>query len=305
MRMLARLSLLVSVCALLAPAAALAGRDHGSTVSREFAGVKRIELKTVCGDCVVKKGPAAKVTIEIMNDLEPSGAVDFEFDQDGDLLEMRERIEADHSNGHIVWTLSVPDDLEIEFSSASGDFRVSGIDGRFDGSTASGDFEFAKCSGEFKVSTASGDNRCTDCSGRFRLSTASGDCVLEDCTGSFAVSSASGDVEMRNAVTEDESNFSAASGDVEVVLAATPGHDLNVSSASGDAVLDFNGNAMRGYFELTCKRRGGKIVSPVDFDDEVEYERHGQTYVRKSFTKGEGDQEISVSTASGKAVLRK
>ncbi|UCD18234.1 MAG: hypothetical protein JSV44_04800, partial [Candidatus Zixiibacteriota bacterium] len=103
----------------------------------------------------------------------------------------------------------------------------------------------------------------------------------------------------------EESNFSSASGAAMVELAEGPEDNLNVGSASGKALLDYNGNPVTGYFELTAKVRSGSISAPFDFDDEREFRKNGQRYVKKTFTRGSDSPEIMVGTASGRAILKK
>ena len=158
--------------------------------------------------------------------------------------------------------------------------------------------------GEFDVSTASGDVEMINCQGEFELSSASGDVVVENCEGDFECSSASGRVEGIDVKLATTSSFSSASGSVEVILGSSPIDDLSVSSASGRATLNYNGNTMNGYFELVAREGRGRIVCPIDFENEEEFSRHGQYYVAKSFTKGSGEPEIVVETASGRATLK-
>ena len=105
-------------------------------------------------------------------------------------------------------------------------------------------------------------------------------------------------------IFDEASAFSSASGDVYVELAETPEHDLELSSASGNSVLNFNGHPIEGQFEFVAKYRKGDIESPIDFDDEETFRRPGDRdrYVRKTFSRGDKPY-ISIRTASGEAVL--
>ncbi|UCD64254.1 MAG: hypothetical protein JSW34_02115, partial [Candidatus Zixiibacteriota bacterium] len=83
-----------------------------------------------------------------------------------------------------------------------------------------------------------------------------------------------------------------------------PEHDLKVSTASGRAILDYNGNTLTGRFELIAKERSGDIDAPFDFDNVETFRKWGDKYVSKTFTRGSDTPEILVATASGRATLR-
>ncbi len=124
-----------------------------------------------------------------------------------------------------------------------------------------------------------------------------------NCTGEFDLSTASGDIDAAGVVLEFASSFTTASGSVEVQLGATAEFDLDVSTASGRATLDYNGNPVKGSFEFVSKDRRGRIKCPFDFEDERRFDRWGDTYVRKTFTRGGDEPRIVIETASGRATL--
>lgn len=276
----------------------------GEEITREFEKKSEIKISTICGNCRIEKGTSDKIIVMIISDLTPADAFVPVFKERGDMLKINEKIE-DSSQGDILWELTIPDGTDIDFSSASGGLEISDNSGKFHGSTASGDYDFSNCSGEFDLSTASGNVRMTDCQGDFNVSSASGDCRLNNCQGAFDVSSASGDVRGKGIILDDDSEFSSASGSADVELGKTAEHDLNVGSASGNAMLDYRGNPMTGFIEMTARRRGGRIVSDIKFDKEEEIERNGQNYIRKSATLKDNSPAITVGTATGTAKLRK
>ncbi|MCG8608183.1 DUF4097 domain-containing protein, partial [bacterium] len=193
---------------------------------------------------------------------------------------------------------------ELKISTASGDVEARDIDGEIVFGTASGDVYIFSSSGKIDVGTASGRIRANNLGGEIELSTASGNVDLSAASGEFKVSAASGNVLAKEVLVEAQSSFSTASGDVELELAESPEHDLKVSSASGDAVLNFNGNTIRGFIEMTAKAgRRSRIRAPFDFDDEEYYYKWDDEYVTKTVTRGDNRPRIEVSTATGRAVL--
>jgi DUF4097 and DUF4098 domain-containing protein YvlB len=292
------------------------------TVHKEFDGVKSVKLSAVSGDCIVNTHRSDKVIVDLVYDVDPEDAFDYKIEERRGKLVIKERWSSS-SSGEVIWKLTVPQDAEIDFSSASGDLEVVGPIGEVDASTASGEIVLESIGGEIEVSTASGDVTVTGGDGEIEISTASGNVEGEDFKGEVSIGTASGEIEISNSIgvfelncasgeitaeditVEGSSSFSTASGSVKVVLAETSEYDLSLSAASGDVTLDYNGNAVKGYFEFETRKRRGNIKCPFDFDEEEEYERWDHTYVRKSFSKGGDEPEIHLSTASGKVVLKK
>lgn len=277
--------------------------DKDLELSETYDNIDRIKIKTVAGDCIISKGEGKTVTLEVVNSYRPRDSFEPRARVSGNTLRLTESIHGSNS-GSSTWTLTVPDGIEIEFSTASGNMSVTGLDGYFGASTASGDVDFENCSGEWDISTASGEITVDNCQGEFSLSSASGDIMVDNCRGEFNVSTASGSVEAEGVVLNDESSFSTASGEVDVALGKSAEYDINVGSASGSAVLDFGGHPIQGLIEMESKIRSGRIDCPFDFDDEETFRRGGDKYIRKTVTKGSDTPSIRIGTSSGRAVLR-
>ncbi len=308
---------------------------------KTFSGFKTVDLSTTSGDVVIKTHKSDKVIVDVIYEVEPEDVIEFIFKESGKTLNIEEKWQGSSRRSDVQWTLTVPADIEIEFSTASGDITAAGLTGKVDATTASGDIDLRDMKGDMELTTASGDVQLVDLTGDIEISTASGDISVEnvsgdvelstasgdidasglgdeidlsvasgdikvsDSKGEFDISCASGDITAEGIVIAAESDFSVASGDIEVVLEETCGFDLELSSASGNIVLDYDGNDVKGLFEFKARKRHGKIVCPFDFDNEEEFEEHGEKYVRKTFSRGGDTPRIELSTASGKVVLKK
>lgn len=272
-------------------------------IIKTFDKKESIDMRFVSGDCHVKKGSSDKIEVNLVYRIDPPEAFEPVFQEKGDELVLKERFHGS-SSGSSTWTLTVPDGIEIQFKSASGDFEVVDLNCEIKVNTASGDISIENSDGEFHANTASGDVAIQNSKGEFDMNTASGEINVKSGSGEYSLSSASGDVDCKDILIKEECSFSAASGDVYVELAQSSAYDLKLSSASGDAILNFNGKPIQGYFELTAKVRSGRIKSPFKFDNEEEFYKNDQLYVRKSFTRSEDTPQIHISTASGKAELR-
>jgi hypothetical protein len=137
-----------------------------------------------------------------------------------------------------------------------------------------------------------------------RLNTASGRVRADNCHGEFDLNTASGRVRANDIVVDGPSRFNVASGSVYVGLAATAEHDMEISSASGRATLDYNGHPVKGRFEFLARYRKGRIACPFDFDEEDHVRRWGDRYDWKAFTRDGEEPVILIETGSGSAVLR-
>lgn len=314
-------------------------------INETFKDVKEIKIKTVSGDCIIEKGTSSEVSVVVTytyNDedfeaeLQQRGDRLYLTENFGGGRFGRGRF-----SGQSTWRITAPAETAIDFSTASGDLNVSdllssveasaasgdvrlrnlngeisvstasgeidvaNLDGKIYISTASGDVTITAISGESKLSTASGRIEASDAKGELKLNTASGRIRLNNASGELDVNTASGDITAEGITLEATSSFNAASGDVEITLAKSPAHDLLVSTASGDAVLNFNNQPIKGLIKMTAKMRRGSIRAPFEFDTEdIHYRGDDDEYVTKTAKRGSDTPLIEISTATGQAVLR-
>ncbi len=194
---------------------------------------------------------------------------------------------------------------EVDVATASGDITVKKAGGEVELSTASGDIDAVGLSDDVELNAASGDIEISGSVADFDVSAASGDIKISNCQGAFDVSCASGDITAEGLKIAGASDFSVASGDVEVSLAETCEHDLEINSASGDVTLDYNGNPVKGMFVFTIRKDKGQIVCPFKFDTEEEFKQNGKKHLRKTFSKDGDTPVVKVNSASGKVELKK
>jgi DUF4097 and DUF4098 domain-containing protein YvlB len=221
--------------------------------------------------------------------------------------------------------------VNLKFDTASGDIDLTGVTlangSTFD--TASGDItlrdmtvsddcNFDTASGDITLDevtvgagcgfdTASGDVELTRVTATTpsSFSTASGDVRAIGCTGTFDLSTASGSVRLSDCELTGPGEFSSASGDVHVRIARLPAHDLSVSSASGDVEFQADDFGRNYTLVMIARKDRGRIVCPMNYTTEEEFERNGRTYLRKIVQVGSGGPEIRLSTASGSVVVRR
>lgn len=309
-------------------------------VNKTFDAKEVLKISTVSGDCTIKEGASDKITIHLSYTYSDD-CFEYKFNEGDTYLKIEEDFHGNNCNGKSEWTITVPANISVKFNSASGDLLLNNIDNNLFANTASGDIEIKNIGKEVTISTASGNIRIENINGDSEISSASGDISAKDCKdglnistasgsiiatnilgdikiesasggiklseakGKFLVKNASGKLKAENIELSDKSYFGSASGDVDVILSKAAAYDLTLSSASGNSVLNYNGNEINGYFEFSARVDKGKIVSPITFDKEEIIEKHGEDYYLNSFTKGKDSPIIKIKTASGRAELIK
>ncbi len=287
----------------LASMALMAAQEQ--VVDKSFAKKDEIRFKLVLGNCLLKKSTDGRIHVHLVYSYEPDMSFEPKMEERGDTLYLEEKLRGNNPKGHSDWTVEVPDDMEIEFKSATGNLTVTGLTVEIDGSSGTGNIELSKVKGEFDLSTGTGDVDATDSEGEFELSSGTGNVKIKNCKGNFDASSGTGDVEAEGLTLLLDGDFSSGTGDAEVSYPDGKDFELNVSSGTDDAVLNMNGKQTNGYFEFTCHKRRGRIVCPVDFDTEEEYEQGDQVYLKKSFIQGSDIPKIYIKTGTGTAKLNK
>jgi DUF4097 and DUF4098 domain-containing protein YvlB len=290
-------------------------------VTKTFPAKKLVEISTMSSDCIIEKGPGGKITVVVEYSVRPGDAFTPEMEERSDRIKLSEDWSG-NASGKVLWTVTVPAETEIDAESASGDISITGLNKEIEVSTASGDITLRECGGDMEISTASGDVEIEDTEGELEVSVASGDILTTNVEGNIELQSASGDIEMNKTSGEFDlscasgnieadkveikasSEFSAASGDILLSLAASCQHDLNLSAASGDITLDYDGNDLKGRFELIARHGGGRISAPVKFDSEETFERHGRDYDKKIISHYGDNPLISLESASGSITLK-
>ena len=79
----------------------------------------------------------------------------------------------------------------------------------------------------------------------------------------------------------------------------SPASNISVSSASGDAILDFKGNGLSGKVIMIANKKNGLIKSPINFDQVEEIDNGNQIKLRKTVQLGDAAISIKVGTGSG------
>jgi DUF4097 and DUF4098 domain-containing protein YvlB len=307
-------------------------------IRKTFKNKTAVKINTISGDCVVKKGPGPDIEVFFVHTYS-NLAFEPRFIEENSTLILTDKFRLSGS-GDSTWHVTVPEKTDIHYRSISGDFSVEGLksniyaktisggvrawncvgdldlgsisgnmdirglSGKVNIKSASSDLKVKNLSGEISVKTASGDVEAEGLQGLITIKVPSGDVDIKNAKGGFQIKSASGDIDAGGIILTKPSHFKVASGSVYISLAQSADYDLTLDSASGDVVLNYNGNPIEGYFEFKASLDSGEIIAPFPFDKEEEIEKWGKTYVIKSFKRVVEIPRIYIYTATGKAVLK-
>lgn len=280
-----------------------AGSAEREVIDQAFAAKGRVDISTVSGECRVEVGQDDSIRVHLEYAYDPPGAFRAELRQEGGKVVLAENMQGS-SSGYSTWTVIVPAETEIDFSSVSGDFEAAGLRSQVEVGSVSGNIDLEDISGDVSAESVSGNIEADGLSGNIVLQSVSGRVVSDRLRGALVASSVSGSVDVAGFRSEGAGLFSSVSGDVHVDLAESVQHDLTLLSVSGDAVLDFDGNPVGGSFEFTAKVDKGRIVSPFAFEREEEFTQNGDRYWRKSFARDGDSPKVVIGTVSGRAELK-
>jgi len=269
-------------------------------VNKTFKAKETVKIKTVSGDCVVKKGPAGEIRVRVEYTY-PADRFTPIFEEEGNTLVLKEEFEKGNNRGDSSWTVTVPETTDIAFKSASGNFSAAGLKGKMSMKMASGDAALDDIKGDLDIELASGDTHIEKLNGNIDVSAASGDIKIKDSKGGFKLKCASGDIDASGIAFTGASEIRSVSGSVTVVPAESSRYDLDLQTVSGDIMLDYNGNPVKGYFSFKGQKENLDSDIPFDEKDGSKY----NPFIKAYFKKGGDSPKIVMKTVSGEIQFKK
>jgi hypothetical protein len=271
-------------------------------IEKSFSKKDKVRIKLILGDCYLNNSNDDKIHIHVVHSYYEDN-FEVRFREKGNSLIIEEKLHGRNSDGNSTWTIAIPKDIEIDFESATGDLILNKVILEIEGNTGTGNIEAEKVKGSIELSTGTGDIEVINSEGELELNSGTGNVRIEESKGNFDANSGTGNVEAKNITIEDEAELNSGTGDVEVINPQGTNFDLSINSGTDEAVLDMHGSPIQGYFEFTAHLRKGRIVCPIEFDEEEEYYNGDGKYVRRSFTKGKNTSRYFINTGTGKAKL--
>jgi DUF4097 and DUF4098 domain-containing protein YvlB len=193
----------------------------------------------------------------------------------------------------------------VDISLGSGRAVLQNISGDVSINEGSGTIEVDNLKGRLDADTGSGRMKISNSTGDMRLDTGSGKISLNAVTGALRVNAGSGDIRAKALNITGSSDFDSGSGDTTIEIVSELNHDIRIDTGSGNAILDFNGNPIAGKIEMRANRRHGEISAPFAFDKEFTEDGHYDAIMVKQASIGDKDIQITISTGSGTAKVKK
>jgi len=255
---------------------------------------KRIKISGSTGDVLVTSWDKPEVYVKILGNKKAKEKIDFDFKQDGDLIEVIAKRE-----GFFLWgsgislrfEVKVPRKYNTNISTSGGDIRFAGVEGKNILKTSGGDVSVKETFGEMNLSTSGGDISLERVAGNFNTSTSGGNIKGSNIKGSLKASTSGGDIklEAENSYISAETSggditlnytgenkgieLATSGGDIRITLPATFDASAYLSTSGGDVDIKmktgnvkklsstkFEGDINNGGKELVAKTSGGTIT---------------------------------------------
>jgi DUF4097 and DUF4098 domain-containing protein YvlB len=134
---------------------------------------------------------------------------------------------------YVDYHILVPEEIELEVHSTSGDVIISDISGGVEVRATSGDLSMKKMRGNLDLETTSGDAEVFDVEGDVAIRGTSSDLEMSDIKGDVEISSTSGETSVEDLTGSVRIN--KTSGDIYLEMMKG---DIQASSSSGDLMID-------------------------------------------------------------------
>lgn len=272
--------------------------------SKTFDKKERVNISTVTGDCEIKKSSDDKIHVLVKYTYHPDD-YEIEFYEGNNSLDLDEELYGRNPRGNSKWKVMIPDDVRLKVESGTGNIKIENLKTNLTGNSGTGNIEVHNSSGSFDLNSGTGNIYGLSLQGEFELNSGTGNVELKNATGEFDLNSGTGNVEVEEIQFEGRTELNSGTGDVYARISGAPKDDVSINSGTGDAELEMNGIEPSGYFELECNADDGRIKSDFNFDNEKEYWRGNEMYLKKSFTKGDDSVKVKISSGTGTAALLK
>lgn len=121
-----------------------------------FDAKKEVCIKLILGDCRLEKSSDSKIHVHLVYEYDQMENFEFRMEDRGRYINLEEDLKGRNNDGYSRWTVAVPDNTEIEFKSATGNFKIQGLSLDVDASTGTGDVQAAGITLEYEGDFSSG-----------------------------------------------------------------------------------------------------------------------------------------------------
>lgn len=251
---------------------------------------------------------------------EPRAKVTY-FDQRGDLddhqIDIRERrggleivtesARRRHRSQNLVFEISVPREVEVDFSSAGGSLLLRELRGTFEGHSGGGSLSIIDVEGQASLTIGGGSIEIVDCTLDGRVTTGGGEVLVRNVVGGVEVTSGGGEVRYHNVRDHDgelraPGGLSAPGMDDDTVVISSAGGGIDVRRAPAGAILSTGGGSIdvedaSHFVEATTG--GGDIDIRVRDGWVKARTGAGDIHIEVEEGLGDGDEGIDLATGMG------
>jgi DUF4097 and DUF4098 domain-containing protein YvlB len=218
------------------------------------------------------------------------------FERDGDTVNIQVKVPRRGGKGiESDLEIKVPQNSSLEVSTVSADIEISGTSGEQELSTVSGDIETETAGNDIAASAVSGDIEISGdkSSNETNVSTVSGDVTLFRGSGTVRAESVSGDVLIDEGIF-GRADLGTVNGEVVFRAGLEKGGRFSAETVNGDIDVEFVGAVSA---KIDIETFNGRIRNC--FGPEAERTSKYTPGWELSFTEGDGDGRIDMSTMNG------
>ncbi len=282
--------------------AALPTLIFAQNLDKSYKNVDFLEISSLTGDITIKKGNTSEVQVKGEWNADK---IKVDVDYDGKTLTIKEKKTRNNVGGNASnWVLMVPDNLDLDVNSGTGDLAISGVKADLDANSGTGDISVEDMEGRFDINSGTGGLEIDNAKGKFDLNSGTSYVRVTNSEGKFDANSGTGNVEFRSVKPTGNTTLNSGTGDVEFIISGEIEADLALNSGTGDAILDFAGNKIEGDFEMKCGINSGRIVAPFDFDSEQRIGNRNNGHIEKAAKIGKAMYDLEISTGTGTAKVK-
>jgi hypothetical protein len=267
------------------------GESYTETQRAEFVfeRMPRLRVRNISGETRIRVGEPGKITIVATKHVSASSEdrakrllqnLEIRMEKNGDELRVephlyeQERGWVDLFRGkrfRVDFDITVPQEVNIDAETVSGDVSVNGVRGPLDVQAVSGELTIEDAQGPLRLKSVSGDVDVKRYVGHVEGNTVSGDISFDASRiRSLILHTVSGDIEIKGVLEAARAHrFKTISGDVELSL-ADPDLVVEYRTASGDLECDIPARVDRQgkkqYSVGLGDARGHSIVKTVSGD---------------------------------------
>jgi DUF4097 and DUF4098 domain-containing protein YvlB len=234
-------------------------------------------------------------TVEVKGEL-GSKVEELILERNGNKVLVKVKVPRNNSNNiSSDLTVRVPEDSSIDVSTVSADITVADLGGEQTLHTVSGDVETQAAGSDIAAQSVSGDVEVTGGGEDAETSgtTVSGDVTLINVSGSVSAEAVSGDLLVRDG-SFDRASLNTVNGEINFQGGLRKGGKLTVESVNGDVDIQFSGDVSARFDIETFN---GGITNC--FGPKAERTSKYAPGWELSFTEGDGDGRVTMSTLNG------